>query len=119
MGLITGLVTFVVGVLVGGIGIYVGAELVGGGSSYEKAVTAAIFGSLVWALVGTFFGWIPLLGPALTFVAYLGVLNVMYDGGWVEAAAIAVVAWLTLVVVFTVLGPLGLGVFSGVGVPGV
>ncbi|WP_436930490.1 hypothetical protein [Halosimplex halobium] len=119
MGLVTGLITFVVGVLVGGFGIYVGAELVGGGSSYEKAVTTAIVGALVWALVGTFFGWIPLLGPVLTFVAYLAVLNVMYDGGWVEAAAIAVVAWLTLVVVFTVLGPLGLGVFSGVGVPGV
>jgi len=118
MGLITGLITFVVGVLVGGIGIYVGAELIGGGSSYEKAVTAAIFGSLVWAIVGTVFGGIPLLGPALTFAAYLGVLNVMYDGGWVEAAGIAVVAWLTLVVVFAVLGPL-LGVFSAVGVPGV
>ncbi|QPV63518.1 hypothetical protein I7X12_02465 [Halosimplex litoreum] len=119
MGLVTGLITFVVGVLVGGVGIYVGAELVGDGGSYEKAVTTAIFGSLVWALVGTFFGWVPLLGPILTFLAYLGVLNVMYEGGWVEAAAIAVVAWLTLVVVFTLLGPLGLGVFSGVGVPGV
>lgn len=119
MGLVTGLITFVVGVLVGGVGIYVGAELVGDGGSYEKAVTTAIFGSLVWALVGTFLGWVPLLGPILTFLAYLGVLNVMYDGGWVEAAAIAVVAWLTLVVVFTLLGPLGFGVFSGVGVPGV
>ncbi|WP_436909714.1 hypothetical protein [Halosimplex marinum] len=119
MGLVTGLITFVVGVLVGGLGIYVGAELLGGGGSYERAVTAAILGSLVWTVVGAVFGGIPLLGPVVTFVAYLGVLNVMYDGGWVEAAGIAVVAWLTLVVVFTVLGPLGLGVFSGVGVPGV
>ncbi|WP_436927366.1 hypothetical protein [Halosimplex amylolyticum] len=117
MGLVTGLITFVVGVLVGGFGIYVGAELIAGGGSFEKAVTAAILGSVVWAVVGTFFGWIPLLGPILTFVAYLAVLNVAYSGGWVEALAIAVVAWLTLVVVFAVLGPLGLGVFSAVGVP--
>ncbi|MFC7138858.1 hypothetical protein ACFQMA_03280 [Halosimplex aquaticum] len=117
MGLVTAFVTFVVGVLVGGFGIYVGAELIADGGSFEKAVTAAIIGSVVWAVVGAFFGWIPLLGPLLTFVAYLAVLNVTYSGGWVEALGIAVVAWLTLAVVFTVLGPLGLGVFSAVGVP--
>ncbi|WP_459192464.1 hypothetical protein [Halosimplex sp. J119] len=117
MGLVTGFVTFVVGALVGGVGIYVGAALIAGGESYEKAVTAALIGSVVWAVVGTFVGWVPLLGPILTFVAYLGVLNVAYPGGWVEAFGIAAVAWLTLVVVFAVLGPLGLGVFSAVGVP--
>jgi len=117
MGLVSSLLTFVVGVLVGGLGIYVGAALIAGGGSYEKAVTTAIVGALVWALVGTFFGWVPLLGPALTLVAYLAVLNVAYPGGWVEAAGIAIVAWLTLVLVFAVLGPLGLGVFSAVGVP--
>lgn len=117
MGLVTSLITFVVGVLVGGFGIYVGAELITRGGSFEKAVTAAIIGSVVWAVVGTFVGAIPLLGPILTFVAYLAVLNVFYAGGWVEAAGIALVAWVTLVLVFTVLGPLGLGVFSAVGVP--
>jgi len=119
MGLITSLITFVIGALVGGLGIYVGAQLITGKGSYEQAVTAAIIGALVWTLVGTFLGWIPLLGPILTFGAYLAVLNVFYPGGWIDAAGIAIVAWIVLVAVFTVLGPLGLGVFSGVGVPGV
>ncbi|WP_206424944.1 hypothetical protein [Halosimplex salinum] len=117
MGLIASFVTFFLGVLIGGVGIYVGGALFGGGGSYEKAVTTAIVGAIVWAVVGTFFGFIPLLGPILTFLAYIAVLNVAYSGGWVDAIGIAVVAWLTLVVVFTVLGPLGLDLFSAVGVP--
>ncbi|MFB6139653.1 MAG: hypothetical protein ABEJ26_04370 [Halosimplex sp.] len=116
MGLLASLVTFAIGVLVGGAGIYVGAAVIADGGSYGKAVTTAILGSLVWAVVGTFFGWTPLLGPAVTFVAYLAVLNVMYPGGWVRALGIAVVAWLALVLAFAILGPL-LGVFSAVGVP--
>lgn len=119
MGLITGLITFVIGALVGGLGIYAGGQVIAGEGTYERAVTAAIFGSVVWVVVGTFFGGIPLLGPVVTLLAYLAVLNAFYPGGWVDAAGIAVVAWLTLVVAFTLLGPLGLGLFSGVGVPGV
>jgi len=118
MGLITGLITFVVGALIGGLGIYVGAQLVAGEGSYTEALVTALVGSLVWAVVGTFFGWVPLLGPLVTLLAYLGVLKFAYGVSWVEAAGIALVAWVTLLVVFVVLGPL-LGVFSAVGVPGV
>jgi hypothetical protein len=117
MGLISGLVTFVIGALVGGAGIYVGGRLIAGEGDYEGAVTTAIIGSLVWVVVGTVFGWIPLLGPVLTFLAYLAVLNVAYSGGWVEAAGIALVAWLTLAVAFSVLGLIGLGGLNVVGVP--
>jgi hypothetical protein len=119
MGLIASLVTFVIGALVGGLGIYVGAAVVAGKQDYEKAVWTAVIGSLVWTLVGTFFGWIPLLGPILTLGAYLTVVNIQYPGGWIKAAGITLIAWVTLVVVFTLLGPFGLDVFSGVGVPGV
>lgn len=119
MGLIASLVTFVIGALVGGFGIYVGAQLIADEGTYEQAVTVAIIGALVWTLVGTFIGRIPLLGPVLTLGAYLTVLNLSYSGGWVEAAGIAIVAWVVLVAVFTVLGPVGLGLFSAVGVPGI
>jgi hypothetical protein len=122
MGLISGLITFVVGVLVGGLGIYVGAQLIAEEGTYTQAVSVAIVGAVVWALAESLLGWIPLLGPLagalLAFVVYLLVLNLAYSGGWTEAAGIAVVAWLTVVVVRIVLGPLGLGVAPGVGVPG-
>ncbi len=118
MGLVSGLVTFVLGALVGGFGIYVGARLVAGSGSYAEAVTTALVGAVVWALVGTFFGWVPFLGPVVTLLAYLTVLKLAVGVSWLEAAAIALVAWATVFAVFLVLGPL-LGVFNAVGVPGI
>jgi hypothetical protein len=118
MGLVSGLVTFVVSALIGGLGIYVGAQLVAGEGSYTEALVTALVGAVVWAVVGTVFGLIPLLGPLVTLLAYLAVLKFAYGVNWVEAGAIALVAWLTLLVVFVVLGPL-LGVFDAVGVPGI
>jgi hypothetical protein len=119
MGLVSALVTFVVGSLIGGLGIYVGGRLVVGEGDYGHAVWTAVFGALVWTVVGFFFGWLPLLGPALTFLAYLGVIKGRYDAGWIEAAGIALVAWLVLVGVYLVLSPAGLGLFDAVGVPGI
>ena len=118
MGLISGLLTFAVGVLVGGFGIYVGGQLIAGEGSYEKAVTVAIVGALVWALVEAFLGWIPFLGAALAFLVYLLVLKASYPGGWTDALGITLVAWVTVVVVRTILGPV-LGVVPEVGVPGI
>jgi len=118
MGLISGFVTFVIGVLVGGLGIYVGGQLVAGEGSYEQAVTVAIVGAIVWGLVEAFLGWIPLLGAVVTLLVYLLVLNVSYSGGWTDAATIAIIAWVTVLVVQIVLGPL-LGVVPGIGVPGI
>jgi hypothetical protein len=117
MALVESLVTFVVGVFVGGFGIHVGAALIAGEIDYGRAVWTAVGGALVWTLVGSLFGGIPLLGPLLTFGAYLAVLRLRYAGGWVTAGGIALVAWATLVAAYAVLGPFGLGVFDPVGVP--
>jgi hypothetical protein len=117
MGLVTSLVTFLVGLLVGGFGIYVGGAIIAGKADYEHAVWTALVGAIVWTVMGTFFGWIPLLGSVLTFGAYLLVIRLRYPGGWITAAGIALVAWVTLVAVYAVVGPLGLGLFDPVGVP--
>lgn len=117
MGLVQSLVTFAIGLLVGGFGIHVGAALIAGRVDYGHAVWTALAGALVWTIVGTFVGGYPLLGPVLTFGAYLAVLRLRYPGGWITAAGIALVAWATLVAVYAVIGPLGLGVFDPVGVP--
>lgn len=113
------LVVFVVSLLIGAIGIYLGAKVIVDSEDYTYALITALLGAIVWGVVGFFFGWIPLLGPLLVFVAYLAVINARYPGGWVDAAAITIIAWLSVLVVLYVLALLGVTGFDAVGVPGV
>lgn len=119
MALVDSLVVFVVSLLVGALGIYVGARVVTGREDYTYAIVTALFGAIIWAVVGFLFGWIPLLGPLLVLVAYVGVINYRYPGGWGDAILIAFVAWLTVLVVLYALAFLGVSTFDAVGVPGV
>ena len=113
------LVVFAVSLLIGAVGIYVGAKVIVDAEDYTYALVTALLGAIVWGIVGFFFGWIPLLGPLLVFVAYLAVINARYPGGWVDAAAITIVAWLSVLLVLYVLALLGITTFDAVGVPGV
>ena len=115
--LLEAVVVFVVSLLVGGIGIYVGASLIAGETSYEHALVTALIGAVVWAVTAFLFGWIPFLGPILVFVAYLAVINWRYPGGWGAAAAVALVAWLTSYVVLYLLTFVGISI-GALGVPG-
>ena len=119
MALVDSLVVFLVSLLVGALGIYVGAAVVTGREDYTYAVVTALVGAVVWAIVGFLFGWIPLLGPLLVLVAYVAVINYRYPGGWGDAVLVAFVAWLTVLVVLYVLAFLGASSFDAVGVPGV
>lgn len=109
---------FVVSLLVGGLGIYVGARVIAGDASYEHALVTALIGAVVWAVTAFLFGWIPLLGPILVFVAYLGVINWRYAGGWGAAVGIALIAWLTSLVALYLLSFLGIPIADAFGVPG-
>ena len=113
------LVVFVVSLLIGAVGIYVGAKVIVDAEDYTYALVTALLGAIVWGVVGFFFGWIPLLGPLLVFIAYLAVINARYPGGWVDAAAITIIAWLSVLVVLYVLALVGITGFEAVGVPGV
>lgn len=119
MALLDSLVVFVVSLLVGALGIYVGGRVVAGYDDYSYAIVTALIGAVVWGVVGFFFGWIPLLGPLLVLLAYVGVINLRYPGGIGSALLIALVAWLASLVVLYVLALLGLAGFEAVGVPGV
>lgn len=119
MALIDSLLVFFTGLLLGATGIYISAKLVLGEEDFEKAFMTALFGALVWAVVGFLFGWIPLLGPILTLLAWVGLVNSMYESGWLNAASIALVAWLSVLVILYVLAALGVGSFEAIGVPGV
>ncbi|WP_206022044.1 hypothetical protein [Salarchaeum sp. JOR-1] len=119
--LTSGLVLFVVSLLVGGFGLYVGGRVVAGVDDYSHAVVTALVGAVVWAITATFLGWIPLLGPVLVFLTYLWVVKHRYPGGWVNAALITLVAWLTLVVVLAFAESVGTfeKEFDAFGVPGI
>ena len=117
--MIESLIVFAVSLLIGATGIYLGAKVIVDAEDYTYAIITALIGAVVWALVGFFFGWIPLLGPLLVFLAYLAVINARYPGGWVDAAAITLVAWISVLVVLYILAILGVTGFEAVGVPGV
>ncbi|QRV13438.1 hypothetical protein JMJ58_10685 [Haloterrigena salifodinae] len=111
-------IVFVVSLLIGALGIYVGARIIVGADDYDHAIVTALIGAIVWGLVGFFVGWIPLLGPLLALLAYIGVINFQYPGDWTAAAMIGLVAWVTVLVVLYALAALGVTAFDAAGIPG-
>lgn len=107
-------VAFVVALLVGGLAIYISADLIAGVSDYSRAVLTALLGAIAWALTA----WIPLIGPIIALVAWIWVIKWRYPGGWKNAALIGLVAWLCALAILFILNSvfnLGVGAF---GVPG-
>lgn len=73
-----------------------------------------ILGAIAWALTA----WIPLIGSIVALVAWVGVINLQYPGGWTEAAVIGVGAWLSALVILLLVNlflPIGIG---ALGIPG-
>jgi len=118
MALVDSLVALVVGLLVGGLGIYVAARVLSDVDDYTYAVVTAFVATVIWVLVAFFVGWIPFLGPLLALVAYVAVLNYRYPGGWIRAIGIALIAWIASLAVLYVLAVFGLTTLEAVGVVG-
>ncbi len=119
MALIDSLVVFAVSLAIGTLGIYTGARLVTGEEDFGYALLTALIGGLVWAIAGFFLGWIPLLGPLLAFLIWLGFINARYEGGLISAILISIIAWITVIVIFYILGALDLASFGAIGIPGI
>lgn len=117
VAVVDSVVVFVVSALVGGFGIYVGARFLSDVRGYDHAVWTALFGALGWVVASVLFGWLPLVGTALTYLVYLGVIKARYRGGWFTAAGIALTGWLTASLVLELLSWLGYGGFSALGIP--
>lgn len=117
MAFVDSILVFLVSLGIGALGLHIGALFIVGESDYRNAIVTAILGAFIWSIVGFFFGWIPLLGPGLTFIAWLGVIKGRYPGDWMEAAAIAFVAWISVLAVLYVLAAFGLGSFEAIGMP--
>jgi len=119
MAVIDTIIVFVISLLIGAFGIYVGASVLTDYEDYTYAIVTALIGAIVWAVVGFFFGWIPLLGALLTLIAYITVINLRYPGGWGRAIGIALIAWVAVFVVLYVLAAIGFVTFDALGVPGI
>ena len=112
------LTVLLVSLIIGTVAIYAGARLVNDADTgIGRAAVTALLGALAWALVSFFIGWIPFLGPLLTLVAWIGVINWQYPGSWTTAAGIGLIAWLVSVAVLVVLGSFGIIGFEALGVP--
>ncbi|PSP26872.1 hypothetical protein BRC65_09075 [Halobacteriales archaeon QH_2_65_14] len=118
MALVDSIIVLVVSLLVGALGIYVGARVITDEDDYTYAIVTALIGAVIWAILGFLVGWIPLVGPLVVFIAYVTVINLRYPGGWVNAILISLIAWLAAVVVLYVLAVVGITSFEAVGVPG-
>ena len=117
--IVSGVFVFLVSLLVGTVAIALGAQVfVDRDTGFRRAAVTALIGALIYGLVGVFFGWIPLLGPLLMLIAWVGVVNWQYPGGWGTALGIAFVAWLVAVLLLYGLAVLGLSA-DAFGIPGV
>ncbi|RZV11695.1 hypothetical protein BDK88_0576 [Natrinema hispanicum] len=115
---VASVIVFLVSLLIGALGIYAGARVIVGRTSYDHAIVTALIGAIVWAIVGFLVGWIPLVGPLIVLLAYVAVINWRYPGDWTAAAMIGLVAWVTVLIVLYVLAVVGITSFGAVGVPG-
>lgn len=110
---------FVVSLLTGGLGVYVGARLVVGSEDPVHAVVTGLLGAVVWVAGGLFLGWIPLVGPVLVFLTYVWLVARRYPGDWAAAARIAGIAWLVTAIVLSILATAGFATLKAVGFPDV
>lgn len=115
MAIVESLIVFVVSLIIGAIGIYVGASVLTDYEDYTYALVTAFIGAVVWVL----FSWIPLLGPILALIAYILVIHFRYPGGVLRAVGIALIAWIASLVVLYVLAIFEITSFEAVGVPGI
>ncbi|MCL7417207.1 MAG: hypothetical protein M8354_05140 [Halalkalicoccus sp.] len=113
-------IVFLISLLVGSLGIYVGVSLATNEAiGFGGAALTALLGALVWGVVSFFLGWLPLVGALLALLAWIGVINLRHSGGWGTAALIGLVAWLVAGAVLYALAAAGLVAASAVGIPGV
>lgn len=129
MAIVDTIIGFLVSLLVGAFGIYVGGRVVSDIDDYSYAIITALIGSFVWWLIVAFsslFTWVPFIGPLFGIVAsiiallvWITIINWRYPGGWGNAIAIGLIAWVSAWAVVLILSALGIFTPGAIGVPGI
>lgn len=109
--LLGGLVSLVVGVLVGGSAIYIGIPL---GANHatptvEDAFVTAAIGAVLSAVATLLFGWIPLVGAVLSAAAWIGAVGQRTAANRPTAVGVGLIAWAITLVMTTGIDVLVLG----------
>lgn len=119
MAIVEQLTVFAISLLTGGLGIYFAARLVTGVDDYSYAIGTALVGAIIWGVVGFFAGWIPLIGSIIVLLAWIGVINWRYPGGWIDASLIGLSAWIATLIILSLLATVGLPNYGSIGVPAI
>lgn len=112
---------FIVGLLIGGGGIYVAGRVLTDKDDLGYALVTAILGSVAWSLMAILvssFPWLSGFAPIAALIAWIGVIKWRYSGGWIAAAFIGFVAWIVVFAFLYALASIGVVGFDAVGVPG-
>jgi len=121
-GLDTSVLVFVIGLLVGGGAIAVGAKVVLKSKDYGHAVLTALLGALAWGLVDLVLAPVGVSGTLSSVVGllvWIWVIRRRYGIGWVRGSLLGLCAWLAALVMLALLAALGVGSLDAYGVPGV
>lgn len=117
--LVSAVFVFVVSLLVGAGAIHIAARLlVDRDTAFRRAVLTALVGAVVYTVLGLFLPWIPLLGPFLMLLAWVGVINWLYPGRWGTAIGIGLLAWVLALLILFALSQLGIVTPEALGIPG-
>ncbi|QLD91209.1 hypothetical protein HWV07_08385 [Natronomonas salina] len=117
--MISAVFVFLVSLLVGAAAIHLAAKLlVDRDTGFRRAILTALIGAAVYTVVGLFLGWIPFLGPLLMLLAWIGIINWLFPGGWGTAIGMAIIAWVVAVLILFALSTLGIVTPDALGVPG-
>lgn len=117
--IISAVFVFLISLLIGTAAIHLGAQvMIDRDTGFLRAAVTALIGAIVYALIGFFLGWIPFLGPLLMLIAWIGIINLQYPGGWGTAIGIGFIAWIVAILILFALNTLGIITPEALGVPG-
>lgn len=121
MALSESVVLFVVSLLIGAFGVYVGGLVVAGTDDFGEALLVALLGALVWTAVASLLGDLPVVGrllaPVAALVGYVAIVRWRFSVTWLRAGGVALLAWIIALGVLTAISSLGVSNLDPVGVP--
>ena len=97
-----GIISFLIGLAISTILIYIVTKLLGEKEGIKIALFAALLGSIMFGIINYVFGN-GIIAAAVGGIIWLVSLKWLYSTGWLKAILIAVVLWIVVAIVGTFL----------------